>query len=305
MVSELLTVKFLVLYTFIASALYIHYRGKEKLKFTRQLTDHSTIMAPYNAIMYLFSRVPTQPVLNAQLFPELSILKDNWQTIRKEAIQLHQEGFIAESEGYNDLAFNSFFRRGWKRFYLKWYRDYHPSAEKYCPKTTELLRSIPTINAAMFTLLPAHSELVRHRDPFAGSLRYHLGLITPNSDECHIYVDGTPYAWNDGEELVFDETYIHKAENKTDIDRLILFCDVERPLKYRVLSILNKGFGKFIGYATSTKNMGNEKVGFLNKAFSYVYYIRIGAKRIKAYNQKFYYLLKYSLMGLLLYWIFV
>ncbi|USE38174.1 aspartyl/asparaginyl beta-hydroxylase domain-containing protein [Endozoicomonas sp. SCSIO W0465] len=29
---------------------------------------------------------------------------------------------------------------------------------------------------------------------------------------------------------MFDETYIHFAENSTDTDRINLFCDVERPM---------------------------------------------------------------------------
>ncbi len=39
------------------------------------------------------------------------------------------------------------------------------------------------------------------------------------------------YSWRDGESVVFDETYIHYAENKTDQNRIIFFADVERPFK--------------------------------------------------------------------------
>ncbi len=60
-------------------------------------------------------------------------------------------------------------------FHLKWYDSAHPSAAELCPKTTALLKTLPTIKAAMFTELAPDSRLVRHRDPYAGSLRYHLG----------------------------------------------------------------------------------------------------------------------------------
>ena len=59
------------------------------------------------------------------------------------------------------------------------------------------------------------AKLGTHRDPFAGSLRYHLGLVTPNADSCRIFVDGEPYYWRDGEAVMFDETFIHWAENKS------------------------------------------------------------------------------------------
>ena len=56
--------KFIVLYVFVASALFVHLRGRVRHKLTKQLADHSTIMAPYNALMYLFSAVPAKPILD-------------------------------------------------------------------------------------------------------------------------------------------------------------------------------------------------------------------------------------------------
>jgi len=82
----------------------------------------------------------------------------------------------------------------------------------------------------MFAMLPAGGKLGAHRDPFAGSLRYHLGLVTPNSERCRILVDGMECVWREGQAFMFDETFIHAAENATDQNRIILFCDVERPI---------------------------------------------------------------------------
>ncbi len=44
--------------------------------------------------------------------------------------------------------------------------------------------------------------------------------------------------------VVFDETYIHYAENNTDQNRIIFFADVERPLKTRFMERFNHWFGK-------------------------------------------------------------
>ncbi|MFX5366545.1 aspartyl/asparaginyl beta-hydroxylase domain-containing protein, partial [Acinetobacter baumannii] len=87
------------------------------------------------------------------------------------------EGFIRAAAKNNDWGFYSFFKGGWKRFYLKWYDDFLPSAQSLCPKTVALLDSIPTVHGAMFAMLPPGGKLGAHRDPFAGSLRYHLGLV--------------------------------------------------------------------------------------------------------------------------------
>jgi beta-hydroxylase len=298
-------VRLLILSTFVAAGVYTHFRGRVRHTIGRQLTDHSTFMAPYNALMYLFSGVPARPFIDLRHFPELGRLQENWETIRDEALNLFEEGYIRSAATYNDLGFNSFFKSGWKRFYLKWYDDFLPSARDLCPRTTALLESIPSVHAAMFALLPPGARLPSHRDPFAGSLRYHLGLRTPNSEKCRIFVDGELYYWKDGEAVMFDETYIHRAENQTDVERLILFCDVERPLSNPIARAINRWIGQPLARAAATQNLPGEKVGVLNKLFQYAYRVRLLAKRLKAWNRNVYYALKWLLLGSLVYAIFL
>src|SRR3954471_2850684 len=250
MLQQLLAPQLVVIYVLAACAIYVHFRGRERLRIGRQLGDHSTYLAPYNVLMYAGSAIPNEPVISVERFPELDKLRDNWETIRDEAARLFDEGFIRAAAKNNDWGFYSFFKSGWKRFYLKWYDDFLPSARSLCPKTVEILNSIPTVHGAMFAMLPPGGKLGAHRDPFAGSLRYHLGLVTPNSDKCRIFVDGQAYSWRDGEAVMFDETFIHWAENRTDVDRLILFCDVERPLTIAALRKLNHWIEKTFVRAT-------------------------------------------------------
>jgi beta-hydroxylase len=304
MLATLLAPKFIVLYVFIASAMVVHYRGRVRHGFFRQLTDHSSLMAPYNALMYLFSAVPNRPYVDVGSFPELKPLADNWQTLRDEALQLFDQGRIRAATTYNDLGFNSFFRTGWKRFYVKWYDEPLPSAKALCPKTVELVQSIPGVNAAMFALLPPGSRLGAHRDPFAGSLRYHLGLVTPNADSCRIVVDGEPYFWRDGEAVMFDETFIHTAENRSDVTRIILFCDVERPLRSRIVQALNHVVEVTLIRASQTENAPGDRVGLLNHVFNAVYRVRLIGKAIKRKSVLAHYTLKWLILGGLLYLIF-
>ncbi|TPQ36094.1 lipid A hydroxylase LpxO [Bradyrhizobium guangdongense] len=301
MVMRLLSPQFLVLWALIGSTLAVHFRGKVRLGFWRQLSDHSTLMAPYNVLMYMFSAVPNRPILEETSFPEMKVLGDNWQTIRDEALQLFQQGQIKAADKYNDWGFNSFFRTGWKRFYLKWYDEPLPSALANCPKTVALLSSIPNIKGAMFTNLPPGGRLVQHRDPFAGSIRYHLGLQVPRSPgECRIFIDGDPYNWRDGEALLFDETYLHYAENTTSDDRLILFCDIERPLKSKAMTAVNRWFSDHIIRESATQNVEGERVGWINRIFAYAYQVRLVGKRMKAWNRRVYYVVKYALIGAVL-----
>jgi beta-hydroxylase len=289
--------QFLALYLLAGCGAYVHFRGRERLRVGRQLLDHSTLLAPYNVLMYLCQSVPNKPVLSPDMVPEVKLLRDNWQVIREEALSLFDEGHIRAAAKNNDWGFYSFYKTGWKRFYLKWYEDFLPSARTQCPRTVELLNSIPTIHGAMFALLPPGARLGAHRDPFAGSLRYHLGLVTPNSDKCHIFVDGVECVWRDGEDLVFDETFIHRAENMTDQTRIILFCDVERPMKFKFMTRLNRWVSRHIIKASATDNAEGERVGWLNRLFSYLYEVHLAGRRIKDWNRNVYYGLKYLLLG--------
>ena len=157
----------------------------------------------------------------------------------------------------------------------------------------------------MFVTLPPGGKLPKHRDPYAGSLRYHLGLVTPNSEKCRIIVDGERYYWKDGEAVLFDETYIHYAHNESDQDRLILFCDVERPLRFKPVKWLNSFFGWLIMSSASSPNMESDRTGFINKVFGYAYQIRIVGKRLKSYNERLYYAVKYMLFAGIFYLVFL
>ena len=263
-----LAAKASLLLLFLGSTLYVHLRGKARLPVLRQFVNHSALFAPYNALMYLFSSVPSRPFLDRRKFPELDVLKDNWEVIRDEAMHLFDEGYIRAAKKNNDAGFGSFFKKGWKRFYLKWYDKPLPSAQTLCPKTVALLSGIPNVKGAMFALLPGGSHLNPHRDPFAGSLRYHLGLSTPNSEDCRIFVDGQIYAWRDGEDVMFDETYVHWVKNETQMPRVILFCDVERPLSNRFMTRFNRWVSGFLGRATAPQNLDDERVGGINQAYA-------------------------------------
>lgn len=78
-------------------------------------------------------------------------------------MHLFDEGYIRAAEKNNDAGSGSFFKKGWKRFYLKWYDKPLPSAELLCPKTVELVSRIPNVKGAMFALLPGGSHLNPHR----------------------------------------------------------------------------------------------------------------------------------------------
>jgi beta-hydroxylase len=100
--------------------------------------------------------------------------------------------------------------------------------------------------------------------------------------------------------VVFDETFIHYAENTTPQNRIILFCDVERPMKYRWATAFNRWFSRTVMAAAGAPNDAGDKTGGLNRAFSRLYKIRLQGKALKKRNRKLYYLQKWAFFGALL-----
>ena len=148
----------------------------------------------------------------------------------------------------------------------------------------------------MFAELPPGGKLNPHRDPFAGSLRYHLGLATPNDDRCFIDVDGIRHSWRDGEGVMFDETYIHWAINGSESDRIILFCDVERPMRFRWAQAINRFLGKTMMTAAASPNETGDQVGMVSKLFRVSFYAGKYRRAFKAWNKNVYKATKFGLI---------
>ena len=117
--------KWLVVALYVFAIAFIHLRGHVRLPLRRQLFDHSSLVAPLNMLMVLLSRVPSVPYFPNQTFSDLAPLQAHWRQIREEALQLIEAGKIKAATKNDDAGFNSFFKNGWKRFYLKWYDASH------------------------------------------------------------------------------------------------------------------------------------------------------------------------------------
>ena len=148
------TMKWLIPGLWLASILFAHFRGRVRLSLSRQMLDHLRAAGAGQCLHGADLARAHHPVPDHQRNPELKVLDDNWETIRDEALKMAELRRIKAAERHDDIGFNSFFKYGWKRFYLKWYDARHPSAEELCPKTVAILKSLPKVKAAMFAELP-------------------------------------------------------------------------------------------------------------------------------------------------------
>jgi beta-hydroxylase len=288
------------------SIFYVYrYRGTQRWdNFTEYVRKGWPIFTPLNCVLYLCTEARAKPpIMDPKLFPELAELQAQWQVIREEALALYRSKQLEAakapgSAAYYDVGFRTFYKYGWSKFYLKWYGYTHASAEATCPRTVEILKRIPAVNGAMFSLLPAGSQLTRHLDPVAASLRYHLGLSTPNDDRCWINIDGTVYSWRDGEPLIFDETFLHHAKNDTDAPRLILMCDVRRPM-----NIFGRAFNFVIRQLlrmSVVPNTDADRRGLGNRIFATLAPLLARTKQLKQTNKLLYTIIKHTINLLLL-----
>jgi beta-hydroxylase len=104
--------------------------------------------------------------------------------------------------------------------------------------------------------------------------------------------------------VIFDETYVHTAENRTPTTRLILLCDIERPLTSRFVRRLNHYIGHGLVRAGAAPNQVGDKQGVLSTLAEYVHKIQTYGRRVKDWNYPTYYIGKKVLLLGVLYLIF-
>jgi beta-hydroxylase len=252
-------------------------------------------MVPFNIPAYLLSKIPLTHTVAASNFPELKVIEDNWQDIRDEALALYENGHITVKD---DLPASSFYKDNrWTSFYLKSYDNDIPSAYELAPKTMALIDQVPSMHMALFACLNPGKKIKNHHDPFAFTVRYSLGLSTPNSDESGIVVNGEDYKWADGESILFDETYLHNAYNDSDKPRIILMTDIERPLRLKWLQYAYFRFGRFFNSLFAIDNIDSSKTGIGNKFGRYLNMYKASMKRFKHWNKPLYVTTKMLLLG--------
>lgn len=146
----------------------------------------------------------------------------------------------------------------WKTFFLLAYGYEVKTNIIHAPITYSLVKQIPGVTMAFFSIMEPHTHLLPHRGPYKGVLRCHLALILPrNPSQSWIVIDGKKYFWEEGKCMVFDDTFIHEAVNDSDDIRVVLFIDFKRNLPAPV-SWLNSFLIALIGASPFVQNVLKE-----------------------------------------------
>jgi beta-hydroxylase len=189
-----------------------------------------------SALENLVARVsvlPDTPIYDTADFPWVRNFQANWRAIRAELDQVlvYREQMPSFHEIIKEVGTITS-DDSWKTFFLIGAgMDCSGNAQR-CPRTMRLLQDIPAASTAFFSILAPGKHIPAHRGAYNGVLRFHLGLLVPEPRErCRIRIGDEIRSWNEGEALIFDDSFNHEVWNDTQGWRVVLFVDFARPLR--------------------------------------------------------------------------
>lgn len=167
-------------------------------------------------------------------FPWVGAVEADWRKVREELDALLP--YAADIPAFQELqpAQKALTQDdGWKTFFFYAYGLKARGNCRRCPETAKLLKQMPGMKTAFFSILAPGKHLPPHRGPWKGVLRLHLGLLIPEpAENCAIRVGTQTRHWQEGKVMIFDDTFEHEAWNQTDGVRVILFVDIMRPMRF-------------------------------------------------------------------------
>ena len=178
-----------------------------------------------------------------ELFPELNILKENWEAIRDEIIAYEKEqGSIKGMGSYSPAAVSG---TDWSTINLMSYMVlFHKNRAKF-PVLTSLTDQIQNCTTVTISVLSPHTEIKPHYGDTNGVIRAHLGLIVPDPyPTIALKVGDEERGWVDGELLLFTIVQRHMAWSRSDKKRYVLIIDfVPKVLGDKQTEICRKTLG--------------------------------------------------------------
>lgn len=165
----------------------------------------------------------------AKDFPFLKPLVENFAVIKSELLNLIEKN--KENQWLETFPnyVESENKKAWKVFSFIFFSMKFPENAKLCPKTAELIYSIPDIISCDYSFLKPNTHILPHKGYTRMVLRCHLPLIVPEGD-CAIRIGDETRKWEEGKLMVFDDSFDHEAWNKSDKNRVVLMFDIPNPL---------------------------------------------------------------------------
>ena len=182
-------------------------------------------------------RIMGPPVLDPRAhFPAGARFVEAWPALRDEALGVTARlpdvpRFHEIMPEQTEISAND--ARDWRMFIIKAYGAELPANQARCPTLASIVADLPEVLSASYSFMAPGKHIPAHRGPFRGVLRFYLALSMPR------LADGRPgavlrvadreYRLEDGDFMLWDDTYPHEVWNESDQVRAVMLLDVWRP----------------------------------------------------------------------------
>lgn len=182
--------------------------------------------------LFLFSVGGSQrpPLLTAdEVFPESRILEAHFPQIHQEITSLINKRELTRYKDIDPVRAAEV-SENWKLYYAWFMWEENERARTDCPTLLRLVKTMPNVINATVAVLEPRVTLAAHEGPYAGILRYHIGIEVPEKNPPYIRVMNEFHTWQVGKSVVLDDCYEHEVYNEADDKRVILMIDFMRPM---------------------------------------------------------------------------
>lgn len=204
------------------------------------------LVVAYSALLWVV--LPRRSTFDLAEVPELEELQRSggWTAIQEEVDHLLDvlgaPALQRVEPGHSRLTRDE----GWRMAILRLYGNDVAANAAVCPRTMAFLDQLPAATNAMVSVLEPGKRVPWHPGILKGVIRCHLPLRVPEGD-CGIRIGRRTFRWREGEPLLFDDSYPHRAWNATGERRVVLLLDLVRPMPWHWLDRLNKWVVRRLG----------------------------------------------------------
>jgi len=208
--------------------------------FLGHIQDHPR--SPHQAPKFLyFPGLPEGPYHDPALHPWSATLVEAFDAIHAEAMSVMRdndalEDFLTFTPGQSKAGYlgGDGPRPAWDAFFFYRHGERYDANHARCPQTSQLLDSIELCEVhgqapeICFSVLQPGTTIMPHHGVTNTRLVYHLPLVVPEQCALNVF-GGGEHHWREREPMMFDDTYMHEAWNRSAQTRIILLMDCWNP----------------------------------------------------------------------------
>jgi aspartate beta-hydroxylase len=188
---------------------------------------------------FFFPGLPNGPFHDPNLQPWATTLRKAFPQIRDDAVRVLEEdrqlpNFIPHSLRVEDYVSGHSESPSWEAFFFFRHGKRFEQNHMRCPATSKALQDIELCQISgqapeiLFSVLRPGSHINSHHGVTNVRLVVHLPLIVPSDCALNL-VDRGEHRWKEGELVMFDDTYLHEAWNRSTSTRVVLLMDCWNP----------------------------------------------------------------------------